>query len=311
MTTGLQAQIGFADEATPGTPVTPDTFHGGFLSESIKQEIEQLLSAGLRAGRFTRACRKLGSRSITGSIEFELFHTPLLLLLEHMLGGEPVTTGAGPYTHTVQAGSLVGKALTVQVGRPADTGTVHPFTYSGVKINSWTIGAEVDDLAKLTLEVVGQTETTGTALATASYPDACPFVFTEASLTIGGDAIASVKSLELTGTNTVEGRIRLGSGFSTEVVENGWREYGGTITADFSDLVNYNRFVTGEEAALVVTFSDGTNSLVITENIYFTGETPAVAGPEMLEQSLPFGVVSSESDQAALEFVLINGESGA
>lgn len=312
MSTGLEAQLGFAPETTPGTLVTVDRFHPGFLSESLKQEIEQIMSAGLRGGRFTRACRKLGSRTVSGSVELELMHRPLVDLLEAMLGGVADTTGAGPYTHTVTAGSLVGKALTVQVGRPASTGTVHPFTYGGVKVNGWTISAEVgSDPAKLTLDLIGQTETTATALATASYEDACPFVFTEASLSIDSTQIATIKSVELTGSNSLESRIRLGSGFSVEVVENGWREYGGTIVGDFVDLTHYTMFVAGTEATLEVVFSDGTNVLTVTENIYFTGETPAVSGPEMLELSLPFGVVSEESDTAALSFELVNGEPNA
>jgi hypothetical protein len=220
------------------------------------------------------------------------------------------TSGAGPYTHTYSPSDLTGDSLTIQIGRPATTGTVHPFTYAGCKIASWTITATVGELATLDLSIKGMTETTATALATAAFDSSwSPFVFTEATLTVAGVSAGTVREASLSGDNKIEFRHRLGSANSLQPLEIGVRDYTGTITTDFDALTHYNLFINGTESALVFAFSNGTQTLTITMNVQFVGETPNVGGSELLAQTLPFRCISSSSDAAAITAVLVNSES--
>jgi len=215
-------------------------------------------------------------------------------------------------TSSTSTADLTGDSLTIQVGRPASSGTVHPFTYAGCKISDWTIAASVGEIAKLDFSVIGMTETTATGLASASYAsDWEPFVFTEASLSIGGTSVATVRDVTLSGNNAIERRIRLGTATSVQPLEIGLRSYTGTITTDFDALTHYALFTAGTETALVQTFNNGTDTLVITSNVQFTGETPEVGGFDLLSQSLPFRCISSTSDAAAITAVLTNGEASA
>jgi hypothetical protein len=306
---GADAQIGFKSEVTPGTAVVPDTFIP-FVSENIKQNIEYLDTQTISARKVLRLTKR-GSRAVQGGFTTELPNTDIATLLHQMMGAV-ATTGTGPYTHTFTPGDLTGQALTIQVGRPATTGTVHPFTYAGCKISDWTISASVGEIARLECSVVGMTETTATALAAAAYDSTWePFVFTEASLSVAGGAEEAVRDLTLSGDNAIETRVRLGSGFSKEPLEIGLRSYTGSITTDFEDLNNYNLFVNGTEAALVATFDNGTETLTVTTNVQFTGETPEVSGFDLLGQILPFRMISSTSDADAITIALVNSEASA
>ena len=72
------------------------------------------------------------------------------------------------------------------------------------------------------------------------------------------------------------------------------RTYDGTLDAYFDDLTIYNRFVTGTEAALVLTFEGPditagfTELLEITLNIRTDGDTPTVSGPDEIPQNVTY-----------------------
>ena len=309
MSGGADAQIGWKSEVTPGTGVVVDTFQP-FVSENIKQNIEYMDTATISARKVLRLTKQ-GSKMIEGGVSMELPNQDVAVLMKHMFGGVS-TAGAGPYVHTYTPASLIGDSLTIQVGIPASAGTVHPFTYSGCKISEWTIAASVGEIAKLDCSVIGMSETTVTALASASYAaDWEPFVFTEASVSVAGSSVATVRDVSLTGNNAIERRVRLGSATSVEPLEIGLRSYTGSITSDFDALTLYDLSVAGTETALVLTFDNGTDDLVITCNIQFTRETPEVSGFDLLSQTLPFRCISATSDAAAITAVLTNGEASA
>lgn len=308
---GISAQLGFVPEATFGTAVSVDTFHPGFVSEAIKQEIARIESQGLRAGRRVTHAWKPGGKTVGGNVTLELWSEPLAGLLEHLFGTVATTGAEAPYTHTASPGDLTGKSLTVQVGRPDIGGTVRAFTYAGVKIASWTLSCSVGEIPTLELELSAQSEDTEASLESASYPSAAaPFVFTEGSLSIAGSQIAVIQDMTLEAGNTLAtDRHRIASATVREQLENGFREYTGSLTADFEDLTAYNRFVNGDEVAQVMKFDNGTDSLTITTNTRYDGETPEVGGPEQLTQPLPYKALSSTSDSAAIQAVLVNPES--
>lgn len=309
---GFAGQFGFKTEVTAGSAVTVDQFLP-FNSEGLKQDIDRIDSKGIRAGRRTLAAWAAGVKTIGGDVEMELPNRNFATWLKHMFGSV-VTSGAGPYTHTATPGDLTGKSLTVQVGKPDVSGTVQPFTYAGAKVASWEIGASVNEYAMLTLTLSAWTEVTATALATASYSSTLsPFTFVGGALTIAGSGVSTVRDFSISGDNKLAtDRHRIGSATVKEQLEEGVREYAGTISADFESLTAYNRFVNGTEAALVLAFTSGSDTLTITTNARFDGETPSVgSADELLEQPLPFVCVSSTSDAAAVTCVLVNTETTA
>jgi hypothetical protein len=213
-------------------------------------------------------------------------------------------------------GTLADDTLTVQVGRPGLGGTVHPFDYSGCAVTDWTLAATLDGFVMLDLSVYALKEDTGQSLATATYPTGwSPFVFTSGSLSIAAGDV-SIRSISVTGNNGLEtGRHRISGTTPAQAkqsLESGFRVYEAAISADFESLTAYNRFVNATEVALSLVFTDGASaSLTIAGNVRFTGETPNVSGPELLEQPLPCVFTSATSDAAAITATLVNADSTA
>lgn len=301
---GLSAQVMIAEEVTYGTPVTPTRGYE-FNSESMALDIERLESAGLRAGtRVLRSDRWApGAKSVGGTIEMDLQTKSFGLWLKHMFGEFGVTTPGGATNarhHTATPGDLpVG--LTVQVGRTSQDGTTRPFTYHGCMVAGWDISADVGEIGKVSVDLIGEDEDTSTGLATASYASSSSLlVFTQATLNVAGSPI-DVRSATIAGDNGLDtDRYRIGSALRKTPVEAAMRNYTGSLDAYFVDLTAYNRFVNGTEAALVLEYT-GANiegafdfGLRITCNVRFDGETPTVGGPDEIAQSLPFKCVSSD-----------------
>ncbi len=311
---GLDAQIGFALESPLGDYTAPTNFYE-FTSESLSLSIERIESKGIRPGRRAKRRWAEGKRSVAGDVSLELAAESTGMLLEHALGAVS-TTGGGPWVHRFTPGDLSDKSLSAQVGRPDVNGVVHPFSYNGLKVASWSLEASVDDFLMLNLSLVGRNEVTSESLETAAYPATYnPFVFTQGGLTIAG-VENCVSSFSFNGDNGLKTDRHFicsstTSGEPRVATESGQRSYSGSLNMEFENLTNYNRFVNGTEGTLVLTFDNPTSSrsLVLTSNVRFDGDTPNVSGMDTLEQTINFESISSVSDTDALRIDLENGES--
>lgn len=308
LASGVAGQIGYAQETVVGTAVTVTRFLP-FISESLKADRVRLESAGIIAGRSVLTSNQWngGNITVSGDVQHELYRSGIGLLLTNCFG-TVATTGAGPYVHTFTpiAGSLGGKGLTVQVGRPDTGGVVRPFTYTGCKITKWALACKAGEIASFACSFVsmGEAVTTPT-LAAASFPATTgrPFKFNHGALTIGGSAV-NVKSITLNGDNVIdESRRFLGLQTIAEPLESGLRVYSGTMEVEFTDLTQYTRWQAGTEAAMVLTFTAGADILATTMNVRVDGETPSVTGPGLLLQQIPFKCVASGADTTAITMV--------
>jgi len=309
----IAGQIVVADEVTYGVYVA-GTRAIEFTDESLTFDREIIDSQGIRAGRRIQSRYAQGVQRVTGDITMELAPQGTGILFKHIFGGV-ATTGAGPYTHTFTPGTLTGKSMSVQVGRPFVSGTVQPFSILGAKITEAEIAANVNEYATLTMGIYGNHEDTGQALAVAAYPATLtPFVFTHGSLSVAGTGV-DVRNFSL----TIDNALLVDRHFirtttperSKEPLEGGYRQVTGSFEADFESLTAYNRYVQGTQAALVLTFNAGAAAqLTITMNVRFDGETPTISSPDdLVAQTMNFKAVSSTSDAAAITAVLINSDS--
>lgn len=306
---GIGGQFGYVTETTTGTLVTVDKFLP-VTSAPIVTEIEPLDSMGIRAGRLITAAWKQGSRTVSGTVETELWNVDIASLFTHMFGAVQVATNGGQWDYTYTPVDTTGLSMTMQVGVPDITGTVRPRTFGGAKLGGWTLSAEAGSICMLSLDVVAMTSTNGVALATASYDAALePFVFTEAHLSVAGATNTVVNSFELACEMGLTERFRLGNdGWSLEYLQNGFREFTGSITKDFEDETQYERYLDGDEAALVLNFDNGTDQLAITMNVRFNAGDPTLEGPELVEEPVEFKVVSATNDASGITAVLTNGD---
>lgn len=321
--TGLDAQIGFAAESVVGTPVTVDHFVE-FNSEGLAWTPTFVEPAGLRTGRkFKRASRLVQSRrTVGGGIELEWPTKGGGLLVAQALGSSAVpvqiaATTAYKQIHT--PGGLVGKSLTIQVGRPEPSGTVRPHTYAGCKFTSWEFSLANDGTLTLSVEVDGWDESTDTALATASFPTGAQvFPFQQGVLKLGGTAATASGEMTVTGGTAVTTVItelsisgenplateRYGigqSGVKREQLENDFPTLTGSLSAEFNRAELYDLLKNNTTTALEFTMTGseiegGNNYLIsfILPAVKIKAAAPAVEGPDIVQMSTDFEAYDDE-----------------
>lgn len=311
--TFMEAQIGFGVESTVGTRVAPTLFLP-FRNETLENTIDYIQDPSYRAGRKYPSSRRPVAQRTKGNILMSLAPQGLQIILRQMLGNL-VTTGAGPYVHTVTPGALVGQSLTVQKVLTFQGGTQQPFDYAGVKFTDWEIAANVGEIATLNLGCYGiKAEDTGQSIATATYPtNWLPFSCVEISLTIGGTA-TDVKSLSIKGdVGLLTERFRLSTTTPTqsrEPIESAVHAVTGTLDADFTSLTAYNRFINQTQGNLVITLAQASgHQLVITSSVEFDGQTAQATGlGNELRQPLPFVGINATSDANVITMALTNAD---
>jgi hypothetical protein len=310
----MAGQVGFASETTFGTPVTVDKFVP-VLASNLTVDEGLMRPRGIRAARRTLVPARLGPKVVSGQVRLELPYITVATLLKHMFGSVN-TTGAGPYVHTATPGSQIGttKSLTLQVGINDITDTVRPFTASGVKVAQWELACQVGEFATLSLDWVAKDIVTATALATASYATGVgiPFTFVEGSVSVAGSPVATARAMTLRGAKNLKtDRHVLGSRTILEQLEQERFEFSGSVTCDFESLTQYAAAAAATEVAIVETFSNGVQSLVITMNGQLMNVAPSLTSNGLEEQTLNFEVGHATSDASAITAVLTNSDAVA
>lgn len=255
--TALLSQVGLAKETAYGTAVTPSRFFE-FTSEGLKPAVARLESKGIRAGgRVFRNDRSQPvAKGAAGSLEFEVPTKGFGFWLEHTLGGSVTTTGPtdSNYTHTAQIGSLYGKGLTAQVGRPFNpSGTVQPFTMSGGKVTSWSLSIERDGFLMCSVDLDFGTHTTATALATATYPAGfVQFPWSSAGISIGGSTVCVTKfEVKCDNGLATDNYMICNSTQKHEPVEGGLRKIEWSAECEFADMAQVNRVLSTTRAGML------------------------------------------------------------
>lgn len=309
---GLGSQFGFVAEVTYGTAVTVTRFLE-IQKESVKNDIAKIYSRGTKDLLVRSSRSRTYSKGCGGTIDFEVMNKGFGLLFQHCFGtGAAAQVGAtDEWDHTFTpdlTNGKFGRMATMQFGRPSVDGTVQPFTYRGCKITEFEFTSELDGPLMLSVTVDAQSETTGTALASASYPsNPQSFIFIDGSLTIDASA-ASVKSVKIGGKWSLDTDRRFLGAVTTkkEPIANGELEIAGELELEFASLTEYAKFVAGTQSALVLTWAFGEIAstgepyqLVMTlPVIEYTGETPNVESSEVLIQKLPFKALYNGTDAA-------------
>jgi hypothetical protein len=315
--TGLDAQIGYAAESAWGTAATVTRFHP-LVSETLKVEIEAVESAATFAGFQTLSTQQwaLGNKTISGDIQHELYDQDMGLLLRAAFGTVSTASAGGTGTHTFFPASPV-VSLVCQIGKPTIYGSVIPFTYEGLKIANFELGAKAGEIATWKMGVMGEEETMGTALATASYTaNMKPWLFKSMSLSVLGTS-SQLKGFTFAGDNKLAERRFLGSTVIAEPLREEYATYTGQLDAEWGNpsgrgTLNYHAFIGGTEGTIISTLASGTLMATITANVRFDGSTPNVSGRGIVDHPIPFKVIRSGSlEQHAVTAILVNNQTTA
>lgn len=327
----------FGQEVTWGTAVTP-TRAIEFNSESLKKDITWLEPNALHTGiKYKRASRIRQSRtSIAGDFAFDLNTLGMGMLVKNMLASSVTTTtlvSGSAYKQVHVPGDFRGLGMTVQVGRPeANSGNVKPFTFAGCKISKWDFSLKDNDTPNIKCTVDGRSESTATALATASYlTGATTYDFSQATLKLGGTAATAsgettitggtavatiVKDITISGSAPMDAqRFGLGNaGLKAEQLENGIPTITGKLAAEFNQAELYSVFANNTTTALELDLTGaaigGSNYLfsVIIPAIKLKVAAPTVTGPAIVQMSTDFEAYSDETNPV-IQIKIVSTES--
>jgi hypothetical protein len=300
---GISAQFGYAAETTWGTYTVPNHFVE-CTADGLNLTKTRVESQGIRSNtRVQRSDRFITSQSsVGGTMEFEVASKGFGLLFKHWLGTVVTSTAPGGTTskrHRCTIGDPFGLGLTLQVGRPDNTGVVQPFSYTGMKITAGTLANSVSGYLMFTPTFIGFDEATNQSLASVSYAASDEvFSFAGGAVTVGGSAVANVKDISITADiGLAEDRFFLrADNRRLQPIANAFVEVSGTMTCEFPGLTEYNRFVNGTLANVTATWTGFTAlegavfpQVVATMPVCrFDGDTPNLSGKDMLSLTLPY-----------------------
>jgi hypothetical protein len=235
---GYNAFVGWVQETTWGTAVTPPTKFGEIVSETIKAMYRReprpvIRSLDAREGQFYDVLQ-----AAEGAFVIEANYQGMLRLLEHTFGdGSPATVQdevAVRWTHTFTAKDKVmaGKGLTVYVNTDVEPGGTPTKRVAGFKINS--LKMVCDPTKNTTIEVAGGGKlSSDVAVPTPTFPGITTYVAGHQTTLEIDDVVRPMDSAEVMFDNGLDLEKRvLGSKNPDEPVRSQLRSVTGTVTLD-------------------------------------------------------------------------------
>lgn len=329
---GIGSQFGAKKESVWGTAVTVDKFWE-YDSESLSLDQTYYDGIGLRAGRtaMPQNRTKKTTRAAGGDVAMPLPFRNAGFFFDLMVSGTvtPAQIAATTaYLSTFNVGATMpDKSATLQVNKPLTAGGDKSFTYPGSVLVSAAFSLSVGGALMATFTWLCKDETTpdttpaGAALATASYVSTDDvWVHQDISLTYGGSAVAGITAVNWAWSQPfADARYFLdGSGVRGKPIPNGIGSITGSLTGEWYDTTFYGAFRSGAFAALVVTAAGP--SAIAASNfptvkstmsaIQVRGSSPNVAGPDLLDLSVPF-VARDDGTNAPLKVEYTSVETAA
>ena len=181
------------------------------------------------------------------------------------------------------------------------------FQYLGCKVQSWSLSAPATEWVTGAFSIMARQEE-NLDMAVPTYrnrpSNVDPLSGFDGTVTIAGETDYCVLSFDMTVNNNIgTDQFCMGSRYRSSGPE-GQRTIEGTIAIEFTDLVNYSKYVAGTSVAVTVLFDlfgDGTETLkIILPNVEYNGETPQAGGQEAITQNLPYQALWSDSASSYL-----------
>jgi hypothetical protein len=255
---------------------------------------------------------------VAGPVSMEHPTVGAALLWKHILGAIATSTPVGATDardHEATLGTLNGKFLTGQVGRPrVNNDTPKPYDYIGLKVASASLSQSVGGFLTIEVALDGYDEDTGQTLATASYAaDLGQFFFDDCTLSLddgGGAATYAADDFNLSidnGLATDRRKLR-GDTRKLEQIEAttiDGRNITGSAASDFDGGSISDLYSDGTEFELIATWAHpveieaGFNyELEVTlPRCRADSGSATVSGPGIVSQPLGFKVLKPASDE--------------
>ena len=200
-----QTYVAWGLESTYGTATTSIANWELWQNVSIEENHNLIPVKGLGA----RETQHIATGGTDGRLSGEIILQDFKMLT--VLGGfSDATSGTeAPYTHTLTPSTTINSG-TVEIGHDGTSDVI--YKASGFQINSWTLNATVDDIAKVSFDGIFQDiDDTDTTAQSPSLKTPNPFAIAELSAKIGDAALTEVNNASITLTNNVQAVRGLGT----------------------------------------------------------------------------------------------------
>lgn len=263
---GSRAQMIVANEATWGVVNPTPTFRAVRVvpGESLDINVQTYRSRQIRSDRMHNATVR-GTQKPGGVVPGELSYTGWNFWLYHLLGGTPVTTGTGPYTHVIKGASSLPVGFSLEKGF---TDVAEYFAFLGCRVNSGSFSFNIDRTVDMQFDIEAQQSSaaSGTSINTLgapSIPTEDPYtsvniaVYEGSGLTLLGIA----QDLRLLVNNHLYGDrgFILGNNLRQNL-KPGTREVTCSGTFMFENASLYNEAINGTATKLKIIASDPTST---------------------------------------------------
>jgi hypothetical protein len=250
---GSKAWVGWSEESTWGTGVTPTSFYKMAGGETVRWNPTFYDDPSLAGASLWEVL--LGSSTVGGDIPLPVRWEGLELLFKHLLGAVS-TSGAGPdYTHTFTPDDDLPTGLTLGIYRGMPTDKM--FQVVGTKLTGGSFRVERNAPLMFTPSFIGKAETLESK-ETPTYPDAdlikpSQLVVTTSGLSGDVDVLAATINIDQPLT---EDRFDLASsGAFKEPQRSGKRIVEVSIDGEFSAEAQYTVWTGETEGDLIFTWT--------------------------------------------------------
>lgn len=310
--TGNGTAIGIGEESTWGTAVSRTHWFRA-ISENLKRTVTKSPRPVLAeaSGSRNRKSHYIASDMAGGSFEVLVGYEGFGLLLKHILGGTPATTGSSaPYTHTYKlAASPPTGGLTIEVKRGNGTAEV----FEGCRITKATFKIEAAGLMRVSCDVIAETSGGRTSAGTPSYTtDELDLIHHQAGSVGWNSNLYVPRSVEITIDNKFATRQLLGSKLTKEPKPSDFLDV--TIKLDLEwENDNLISSLTADDAGDLTLSFTGLSSRTFTftaHNAFLEDASDPISGVGVVAQSASFRAQSDGTDEG-LAIVIENTQSSA
>ena len=280
-------------------------------ADTFQRDVEYLQSVGFRRDLQTVRSDRDDTVSLgaSGSIECDILNKGQGLLLQHVLGttSGPTQNGSTTAYKSTFSTDDTGPtgSYTIQMSRVDSGGTLRPFTYEGCVATGFNISQELGANLSMSINFDAENEQTSTGEATPSYPSSAdPFNYTQSVIAIDGSAASNFTSFSLDGDlgMKTDRRFLAGSATKAQPKRTSVPSYTGTISAEFANLTDYERFTGGTTFSINASWVGATiespwayEFVVSIPMAKFTGSTPVSSLDDLTVIDQPFTILDSGS----------------
>lgn len=238
MSLGALGYVGYGVESTEGVFVAP-TKYLPVSSFSFEDSNDFIVPDQIRHSR-DRYIAMAAPYAVSGSMEMELIPTDIASLLRSAFAATVVSSayGGGGYQHAFTPASTE-PTFTFE----SSASDVLIMRYAGTRVNTIEIKAAFGEIVTATFGLEGVNRAKQGGASSPSYTNVVPFHFSGVDLKVSSGAIGTVKEFTFGVNNNIERIGTLRKTRSWKRLELGMREVTLSLTIDFTDTSEYDRFL--------------------------------------------------------------------